>query len=373
MNMLEKLAEETRANNPKLTTAQVFSKVHEASEGLRLYREDRNALRGTAAASSSQNGVWLLSAVRGDPVIDPVILTSAGKSDEEGIDFNRLAVRARIDTVRRRIDLDQDDFSRIDKRPAYNIGVAVTGSLEMKRLWPVFAAADVRSWVDDHVSGGVVERVVTAGNAPLMMFKHNGPPLPSDGFSVDIETSATTLRPLATLPAIRDANLTVHVTGRTALINVGRGTVEVAPGRKLNIASGVFEVPDTHLKPAPARVHFHIDGTMPAAAALLATDALRENVGITLDPALSRGTIAAQVTVGLALGRDLPKDAATYSVTADLTNFSADKMLLGQRIEATTLCIDATSGSYQISGLAMIDGVPTKVDLRGKLPAIRHN
>src|SRR6185437_9097727 len=110
----------------------------------------------------------------------------------------------------------------------------------------------VRTWVD-HIFGGTVERLVVAGNAPLEDFKHNGPPTPDDGLSVDIETSGTTLRPLPSLPPIRDADLTVRVTGRNAVINLGRGTVEAAPGRKLNIASGIFEVPDTHPKPAPAR------------------------------------------------------------------------------------------------------------------------
>ena len=159
-------------------------------------------MRAALEAPAEQNGVWLLSVARGDPVIDPVILASAGKSDEEGIAINRVAVRARIDTVRRRIDLDQGDFSRIDTRPSYNIAVAVTGSLDysgaeprlafgvagtrmptavMKRLWPVFTAVHVREWVEQHISGGMVERVVIAGNAPLPNFKANGPPMPEDG------------------------------------------------------------------------------------------------------------------------------------------------------------------------------------------------
>jgi Protein of unknown function len=344
-------------------------------------------LRATLEAPAEQNGVWLLSVVRGDPVIDPVILASTGKSDEEGIAINRVVVRARIDTVHRRIDLDQGDFGRIDTRPLYNIAVAVTGSLDysgaephlafgvagtrmpmavMKRLWPVFTAVHVREWTEQHISGGVVERVVIAGNAPLANFKANGAPVPDEGLAIDIETSGTTLRPLATLPAIRDADLTVHITGQTATVDLGRGTVEVTPGRKLNIASGVFEVPDTHQKPQPARVRFRIDGTMPAAAALLASEALRDKFGITLDPSSSRGTIAAQVAVKLLLGRDVPKDSAVYSITADLSNFAADKMLLGQKVEAPALRVTASSDGYQITGDAKINGTPATVDLSRK-------
>lgn len=339
-------------------------------------------MRATLDAPAADQSAWLLNITRGDAVIDPVIL-SAARPDEEGIALNRMAVRARIDPVRKRITLEQGDFSRIDTRPLYNIGVAVSGSLDysgkphlafgvagtrmttsvMKRLWPVFAAAEVRSWVEDHISGGVVERVVIAGNAPLENFKNGGPPTPEDGLSVDIETSGTSLRPVPTLPAIRDADLTVRVTGRSATVNLGRGTIEVA-GRKLNVASGVFEVPDTHPKPAPARAYFRIDGTMPAAAAFLATEGLRDQVGITLDPASSRGTIAAQVTVNVLLQKDMPKGSATYSVVADLSNFSADKMLLGQKLEAAALRVNAGPDGYQVKGDVKINGTPANIDLR---------
>jgi len=338
--------------------------------------------RATVDAPADQTA-WQFNVTRGDPVIDPVILGSSGPSDEEGFAINRAAVRGRIDLTRKRIDLDQGDFSRIDTRASHNVGIAVTGSLDysgdphlafgvagtrmsmsvMKRLWPVFAAADVRAWVDDHISGGMVERVLVAGNAPLLTFKNGGPPTPEDGLSIDIETSGTTLRPIDNLPAIRDADLTARITGRTAVVNLGRGTVEVSPGRKLNIASGIFSVPDTHVKPAPARATFRIDGAMPAAAALLSSDGLRDTVGITLDPASTRGTIAAQVTVNLALGKNVAKDSATYAIAADLTNFAADKMLLGQKVEASTLHVTASPDGYQVKGDVKINGTPAAIDL----------
>ena len=337
-------------------------------------------MRAVLEAPTDKSGVWQLSMTRGDPVIDPIILGTVGRSTSEGFAINRATVHARIDTVRKRIDLDQGDFSRVDTRPSHNIGVAVTGSFDfsgpdphlafgvagtrmsvpiMKRLWPVFAAPDVRKWVEEHVSGGTLERIVIAGNAPLPDFKADGPPMPEEGLSVDMETSGTTLQPVASLPAIRDADLTVHITGQTANVSVGRGTVEVAPGRKLSLTGGVFEVPDTHLKPAPAQVHFRIDGTVPAAATLLNSEALRENsAGIALDPTSSRGTVTAKVTVNLLMGKKVPKNSTTYSIAANLTNFAADKMLAGQKIEASLLKVDATPTGYEVKGDVKINGTP---------------
>ncbi len=184
-------------------------------------------------------------------MIEPVILAPVAAGDKEGFALNRVNVRGRIDTKNHRIELDQGDVSRSDPRPLYNVGVAVTGSFDystsephlafgvagtrmpmsvMKRLWPVFIAHPVRQWVEQHIGDGIVERLVIAGNAPMADFKTGGPPTPDDGLSVDLETSATTLRPIADLPPIEDADLTVHITGSTATIHLGRGVVNVAPG-----------------------------------------------------------------------------------------------------------------------------------------------
>ena len=165
------------------------------------------------------------------------------------------------------------------------------------------------------------------------------------------------------MPAIRDADLTVHITGSTALVSLGRGTVEVS-GRKLNVSSGVFEIPDTHVKPAPSRTSLRIDGSMPAAAAFLATEGLRDQVGITLDPASTRGAVAATVTVNVPLQKEIPKGGATYSIVADLTNFSAEKVLMGQKLEAAALRIVAGPDGYQVKGDVKINGTPANIDLR---------
>src|SRR4029078_10889161 len=342
-------------------------------------------MRATLDAPQEQPGVWLVNLSRSDSVIDPVILAPGSSSDDEGVALNRVAMRFKVDTNRRRIDLEQGDISRIDTRASHSIGLALTGRLDfsgkephlafglagtrmppyaLKRIWPIFAAADVRSWVDTHISDGMVERIVIAGNAAVPNFKHEGPPMPDDVLSVDIETSGTTLRPIATLPAIRDADLTVRIRGRAATVSVGRGTVDVAPGRRLNIAGGLFEVPDTHPKPAPARVNFRIDGSVPATVVLLSSEGLRDIVGISLDPASTRGTVTAHVAVKLAIARTMSDASSSYAINADLTNFTADKMLLGQRIEAPTLKVTASGDGYQIKGDAKVNGTPASIDLR---------
>jgi hypothetical protein len=111
-------------------------------------------------------------------------------------------------------------------------------------------------------------------------------------------------------------------------------------------------------------VAFRIDGTMPATAALLSSEGLRDTVGITLDPASTRGTVTAQVGVNMLLGRTAPKDNATYTINADLVNFAAEKMLLGQKVEASLLKANATKDGFQIKGDVKINGTAATIDVR---------
>jgi len=338
---------------------------------------DQFTMRAVLQPLADNSGVWQFAVTRGDAVIDPVILAAARPS-EESLALNRVNVRGRIDTVHKRIDLDQGDLARSDTRPLHNIGIAFSGSFDysgephlafgvagtrmpmstLKRIWPVVIAVDVRDWVESHISDGMVERIVIAGNAPLADFKTGGPPTPDDGLSVDIETSGTTLHPVPDLPAIRDADLAVRITGQTATVNLGRGTADVAPGRRLNVANGLFEIADTHLKPAPAQVHFRVDGSVPAAALLLQRKTLRDEVDFALDPASSRGTVAARVSLALPIGRELPPGSVTYGVKAKLSSFGADKLLMGEKLEAGSLQVDASSTGYQIKGNVKINGMP---------------
>ncbi len=344
-------------------------------------------MRAALRAPSDKSGVWTFDVARGDNVIDPIILAGAGQLDPESFAINRVTMHGRIDTKRRRIDLIKGDLTRIDTRPLYNIGIALTGSFDysgpvphlafgvactrmpgsvLKRIWPIFANYAVRQWVEEHAFGGVVEHVVIAGNAPLPDFRPDGPPMPPDGFSVDLETSGTMVKPLPDMPAIRDADLTLRVVGRHASVSLARGTVDVAPGRKLNIADGVFDVPDVNPKPAAATARFRVDGAVPAAAALLSSDAMRDTVGMTLDPDSTRGTVSARVGVDLFVGRNVPRDSSSYSVNAVLTNFAADKLVMGRKIEASTLRVSATNLGYQVKGDVKINGAPAAVDIEKK-------
>ncbi len=317
--------------------------------------------------------VWGLKVSTGNAVL------ASAPTDANALVLNRVLLRLLIDLGKRRIDIEQGEIGNAD------IGVALTGGLDfsgddpklavgvagtrmsvaaMKRLWPVFAAPKVRTWVEDHVQAGTVERLEVTTNAPISTLKSSGPPVPDDGLAIKIVGHGAEIRPVEGLPAIRDADIDVRITGRTAVINLGRGNVEMSPGRKLSITNGVFEVPDTFPKSPPAKARFRLDGSVPAAAELLAVDRLRDYSASPLDPATSRGTLTAQVTLGLPLKEDLAAGSTIYTINMDVANFAAERMVMGQKVEAAVLKVTANNQGHWIRGDVKLNSVPAALDYR---------
>jgi hypothetical protein len=308
-----------------------------------------------------------------------VVLASAATADADPLILNRLLLRLKIDTDKQRIDVQQGDIGNME------VGIAVSGNLDystddprltlgvagnrmsvvtMKKLWPFFLNPKVRNWVYEHVDSGTVERMSIATNAPMSTLRTTGPPIPDDGLSIELVSSGVVIRPVIGLPAIRDADLTLRVGGRRATVSLGRGNIELSPGHKFAMSSGTFEVPDTFPHAPPAKVRFRLDGPVQAAAELLSLERLRDFSGSPLDPATSRGTVAAQVSIGLPLRDDLPPGSSTYAITMDVTNFAADHLVMNQKVEASTLHVAANNQGYWIKGDAKLNGIPVALDYR---------
>ncbi len=302
----------------------------------------------------------------------------AGIDNEPPLIFNRIAIGLRFDTDKRRVLLTQADISNGE------IGIAGTGSLDysaeprltlgfagtpmsasaLKRMWPILIVPEVREWVIERVERGSLQRIEVGVNSPVRNLSRRGPPIPDDGLAVNIVASGVTLHPVDELPSVRDADLKAHVTGRTATVTIGQAASDTPAGRKLNISDFVFEVPDMAPKPSPARVKFRIDGPVPAAAEILASDRLSEFSGTLIDPNSSKGTVSAVVTLGLPIKRELTKADTTYAITADLGGFAADRLVMNQKLEANALKVIANNGGYQVKGDVKINGQAATLDYR---------
>jgi hypothetical protein len=340
----------------------------------------RVTLRAEFAAPAQSGGDWQFAVGGGLIVLDPI------PQEDEGLVLRRVLMRGSIDPVRQRVTFDQGDFGtkEFGGRDSKEVSVALSGHLDfsgeprlavgiagnqmpvaaLKRLWPVFIAPKVRDWLVQHIVSGTIERIDIATNMTLAAMQPSGPPIPEEGLSIDIGVSNTVMRPVEGLPPIRGADLNARVTGRTATVSVGKGIVDVSPGRRLNLSNGVFEVPDTNVDEPPARVQFRLEAPVPAVAELLALERLREFSGAPFDPATTRGTVTAQINLSMPLRPDLPPGSTAYNIAVDIANFSADRMLFNQKVEAQTLRASASNHNYQIKGDVRIGGTPAQIDYR---------
>lgn len=308
-----------------------------------------------------------------------LVLASAAPVDANPLILNRFLMNLRVDPGKQRIDIEKGELGNMDLAvalkgsidlsgddPRLALGIAGTrmSIAAMKRLWPACAAPKVRAWVEDHVQSGTVTQLEISANAPWSTLRSSGPPIPDDGLLVQIGGHGAEIRPVEGLPGIRDADFNVRISGRSAVINIGRGNVEISSGRKLSITNGVFEVPDTFPKSPPAKARFRLDGSVPAAAELLGMERLREYSGTPLEPSTSRGTLTAQVTLGLPLKQDLAPGSSTYTINMDVANFAAERMVMGQKVEAALLKVNANNQGHWIRGDVKINGVPAALDYR---------
>jgi hypothetical protein len=230
-------------------------------------------------------------------------------------------------------------------------------------MWPAIVTPPVRDWIIERTWGGMIEQGEITTNAPISTLRSGGPPVPDDGLSIQIYTSGVTVLPFDNLPEIRDADLVARTKGRNTTVTLGRANVQMPSGRKLAMANGVFDVADTSVKSPPAKVRAKVEGPVAAAAELLGMDRLKDAAGIAIDPATSRGNVAATVNLGMPLGPEVKSSTLNYAITADITNFSADRFVMSQKVEAPTLHATANNQGYQIKGDVRIGGTPATVEL----------
>jgi hypothetical protein len=306
------------------------------------------------------------------------IVLADGPGDPQPVILNKIMLRANLDLQRRRMVLVQGDVAGgniaaflngsvdFSGEPRLAAGVAMTpmSAPIAKKVWPVFVATKVRNWVVENLQSGDIERIDIATNSPIENLTEDGPPIPNDGLSVDVTVRNATIRPVTGMPPITEADIKTSIKGRRVVVSVGRGFVDLGGGRRLTVSSGVFEVPDTHPKAPPARAQFRIDGPVPAALELLASERLRGQAAVPMESANSRGNLSGQVTVALPITKDPPPGATQYAITLDVAGFAADKMVMGQKIEAQALKVSADNRGYQIRGDVRINGTPAALDYR---------
>ena len=366
-------------------------RIDEAQVGLH-WDPERRLLRTPIEISAGENHLSLIGqleapAKRGAPWGLAVTggrfeLSSVANKGEAPLVLDRISMHGRIDTAAHRYEVERAEIS------GGPIAVNFAGTLDssgteprlvgsltgtpmptsvLKEMWPASLCAKVRAWVIKHVHGGTVDRMTMSVNAPVNTLRDDGPPVPDDGLSIDITGSGVALQPFEALQPIRDADVSIRIAGRQATVKVGHGSYTLpASGHKLALSNGVFEIADMQPKPPYSRTRFRVDGSVDAAAELVSSGPLSSGATIQVDPATSRGSFVAQVSLGLPVGLELSElqGKIAYSVEADVTNLSVERLVRGQKLEANTVHLSANPQGVQLKGDVRIGGTPLTIDYK---------
>jgi len=330
-------------------------------------------LRAVAEAPASGEQPWPVTIAQGQAVL------GSERDDEPPLVLDHIFVHGSWDPRALRLVVQEGNLAGATTGVALSGSLAFGGPIPMlsvgiasnqlpvsaaKRLWPAPIAAGVRNWIMDHVDQGLIEKLVIAANIPLDKVGKANVELPDEAVRIDVSAIGGIFRPFANLPPVRDAVVNAVITGRVSRAKIVRGIVETQGKRRFNVSDGFIEVLD-YAPPNPkGTIRFKIDGPADALAETAALEPLKSALNFTFDPAATRGMVSANARFDLVFRNELIEGETDYLVDANLTNFSTDRVVRGQRIDNVTAKLTVTPPQIQIKGDGKIAGAPASFEYR---------
>jgi len=330
-------------------------------------------LRAVAEAPASGEQPWPVTIAQGQAVL------GSERDDEPPLVLDHVFVHGSWDPRALRLVVQEGNLAGATTGVALSGSLAFGGPIPMlsvgiasnqlpvsaaKRLWPAPIAAGVRNWIMDHVDQGLIEKLVIAANIPLDKVGKANVELPDEAVKIEMSAVGGVFHPLANLPPVRDVEINATVTGRVSRARILRGVVETQNNRRFNVSDGLIEVLD-YAPPNPkGTIRFRIDGPADAVAEVASLEPLKSALNFTFDPAATKGTVSAAARFDLIFRNELVENEIDYLVDANLSNFSSDHVVRGQRIDNVTAKLAITPPQIQVKGDGKIAGAPASFEYR---------
>ena len=217
------------------------------------------------------------------------------------------------------------------------------------KLWPETLKTKTRTWVEQNV------HEVTLSRGQVAYRKLPGKPF---DLYAGFEFDDATVRISRHLPPIENGSGHAELRGKSFVASADRGWIRPDQGGLIDIAGSSITIPDTTVKPAPARVDLHTSSTITAGLSLLDREPLSLMAKADRPVDLADGRAEARGTLEFPLKKGLPPEAVRFDVSADLINVSSDKIVPGRVVRAASLDLTATNEMLQILGRGRIGQVP---------------
>lgn len=236
----------------------------------------------------------------------------------------------------------------------------------VRRFWPVSIAPPARDYVLQNVTAGTVDGVRINVNMPLELIGQKEVPLPDDAVHLELSGSGFQIVAMKGLPPLKDARISVVVTGRSVRADMPESVVVTPQNRRLSLTDGTFLMADYFPREPRAQIQVKINGPADAGIEILGMEALKGPTGTAYDPSTTRGKLSALVQINIHFRKvQDPKDT-DYSVEATLTDFGVDAVFANHRLEGATVAVFATPGGILLRGDGRIAGAPMNFEYEKK-------
>ncbi|MEM8791434.1 MAG: AsmA-like C-terminal domain-containing protein [Pseudomonadota bacterium] len=254
---------------------------------------------------------------------------------------------------------DGDLSLSVDGRVAKADGVWVTdlrasgsnvGVDALIALWPKAAAVNARSWIDENVSKGQVDRMITH-----LRLSDGEPQLNLEFAFSDLEAEY-----IKGMSHIREARGRGHLTLHDLYLFMDEGYVRPAEGERITLDRSSLVFRDLSGIVTPAEVTLTGNGDLGAILTLIDEQPLGLVSKLDLEPADISGSAAVDALVTFPLLQDLLIEQIFVDVDANLASVRMPFVLGGERLDVAgeAVTIAGSTSEMRISGDLTVDGTP---------------
>jgi hypothetical protein len=330
------------------------------------------AVSGSVTPPAREGDPWSIGLINAEPSV-----SGPERPGEEPVLIDHVGLAARLFLAEKRFVIDRFSFSGpqcgfamaggVDwiNGPHIRLGASIspTPVSAAMRLWPSFLAPPVKSYLLSRTREGIVEKGTMqidfdAADLRAMLADHAPP---DEKSAVDFTIVNASLEFLHGVPPLRGINGVGHITGRTATFTVANAAVDAGNGHVLTMSDGSFHIADTGLKPAPAVMEAKVTSSVEAIGELLSYDAIKPYADLPLDPATLRGQTDGTLEIDMKLGPNTSPADTTLKINAAVTNFTAERLIGSEKLDAATLNLNVDPSGLRASGQGMMFGVPVTI------------
>jgi hypothetical protein len=375
--MIETLSAEVAWDKANRQFALAPIRIKTGSYDLALEGELSPPAANTLAAAATDAGDDWVAALR---LAKPGIV-SPERAGQKPLRIDRAVLRAHLSLEQKRCAIERFEVispqltaagsAEFDFEPELRTGFEVAldnAQVEaVTRLIPTHVGAPVRSWLFEHLRGGLIRHAVfgakyTLADLVAMRYEHPPPDEAVHGEGDVVDGVLVGLLP--GLPPVSALSGHLRQTGRSFTLEDATAALDMAGERRLALSAVRFAVDDTALKPAPASLDFRFAGALEGVAEVLALPALSAFVASPIEPSRVKGQVDGWLQMQIEVGDGARLDHARATVGANAAAVAIDRFLGAERLESGAFAIAQDQSGLHVTGAAKLYGAPAVLELR---------